>query len=124
MTNIFKRVVIGLLPAFALSAVVLILISDQVTDGGEFLIPVFLLSPFLALFLAWLIGHLIFAIQSLTIRSVTFVVIILVSVGAVYVFGTNCDLQLSLGRRCNRLEKPATVYVNDTSTSNVRYPNQ
>jgi hypothetical protein len=123
MTNIFKRVVIGLIPSFALCVLVIILLSDQVTDGGYGLIPVFLLSPFIALFIAWLIGHLVFSLQNITLRIVTLAAIIIVTVGLAYVFGTNCDLQLLYGRHCNKLGKPSTVYVN-SSIPAVRYPEQ
>jgi len=123
MENIFKRVIIGLVPSFALGTIIWILLADQVTDGGYGLIPLLLLSSFLAIFLVWIIGYLIFSIQNITIRIVSLVVIIIVTVGVAYAFGTNCDLQLLYGRRCNRLEKPATVYVNSLAPA-VRYPGQ
>ncbi len=124
ITDIFKKIITGLVPAFALGVIILIFLSDQVaTDGGYELIPIFLLSPLIAIFLAWLIGHFIFKIQNITTRIVALVIIVVVLVGGAYMYGTNCNLQLIWGRHCNKLETPTTIYTN-SSLPTVRFPSK
>ena len=93
MTNFIKRFVVGLAPAFALTALILCVILDKSygVDGGEALLVPFLLSPVFAFVLAWGIGHLVFSMSNMLPRILIWIVIFLVGGIGVYLYLGNCN---------------------------------
>lgn len=118
MTDIFKKIIVGLIPSFAITTFLLVFFSIFFSNAGMGFIPVFILSPFFAVYLAYRIGHVFFIINNVSIRVAFLSLLTIFSVGIAYLFGTDCNLQKQIGSKCNILEKQKTIYL----TEPVQFP--